>query len=95
MNECYIYTRRDKTGYLFYFLFIQYLKRCTLTIIIIYYYPIIGCVCVCVCVCGGGGNCHLKKKKQKYIIKFISRKTYIPFTSQHAPPIKVITVTQL
>ena len=44
---------------------------------------------------GGGANCHLKKKKQKYIIKFISRKTHFSFTSLHAPTIKVITVTQL
>ena len=85
--ECYIYTRRDKTGY--------------------YYHILLSYHRMCVCVWGGGGslentgegggaNCHLKKKKkQKYIIKFISRKTYFSFTSQHAPPIKVITVTQL
>ena len=43
----------------------------------------------------GGGLTVFEEKKQKYIIKFISRKTYFSSTSQHAPPIKVITVTQL
>ena len=84
--ECYIYTRRDKTGYYYH--------------ILLSYHRMWGW--------GGGlslentgeggvgANCHLKRKKnQKYIIKFISRKTYFSSTSQHAPPIKVITVTQL
>ena len=46
---------------------------------------------------GGGGGLTVfeEEKKQKYIIKFISRKTYFSSTSQHAPPINVITVTQL
>ena len=64
-------------------------------IIIIYYYPIIGVGLSLENTGEGGGSLSFEGENQKYVIKFISRKMYFSSSSQHVPPIKVITVTQL
>ena len=81
--ECYIYTRRDKT--------------CYYDLILLSYHRMWGGVVIRKYRRGCGGLTVIwrRKKKTEIYHKFISRKQYFSSISQHAPPIKVITVTQL